>query len=185
MIGVTDLRKGSAFEIDGQPYLVLKYNHAVLGRKKARVKLTVRNLKTGRVNEKTFLGNKKLALIELENRFLLFRYFDGREYHFQEPKTSQDFEISQEILGEEGSFLKKDQKTKALFWEGQPLAVELPPSINLKVKKAAPGVKGDTTTNIYKPAVLENGLKIKVPLFIKPGDIIKVDTRSGEYAARV
>ena len=167
MIGVTDLRKGSAFELDGQPFLVIKYKHTALGRKKARVKLTVRNLKTGRVGERTFLSNKKLEPIELESKFLVFQ------------------EIPKEILGEKGKFLKKNQKVKILFWQDKPLSLELPTNVSLEVKEASPGAKGNTSTNAYKPARLENGLQVKVPLFINVGDIIKIDTRSGEYLERI
>ena len=167
MIGVTDLRKGSAFELDGQPFLVMKYKHAALGRKKARVKLTIRNLKTNRVGERTFLSNKKLEPIELESRFLVFQ------------------EIPKEILKEKGKFLKKNQKLKVLFWQDKPLSLELPTNVSLEVMEASPGAKGNTSANAYKPARLENGLQVKVPLFINVNDIIKVDTRSGEYLGRI
>lgn len=185
MIHVTDLRKGSCFELDGQPWLVVRYKHKVLGRKKAHVKLTVRNLKTGRTGERTFLSDKKLTEIDLEKRDLIFKYFDGREYHFQLPASAEEFAISADILGSDGNFLKKDQSVKVFFWSEQPLSIELPASVNLMVKETSPGIRGDTTTNVYKPARLENGSQVKIPLFVNSGDIIKIDTRSGTYIERI
>lgn len=185
MISVTDLRNGDAFEQDGQPFLVLKYTHTVLGRKKARVKLKVRNLKTGAVISKTFLSEKKLKSIKLETKKLVYLYFNGREHHLKEPDSDEEFEIEKDIIDKKGKFLKKNSEVDVLFWDKGPLAVELPTTMTYKVKETGPGVKGNSSINIYKPARLENGLKIKVPLFVKVSDIIKVDTRTGEYIERI
>jgi len=185
MISVTDLRSGDFFELDGQPFLVLKYTHAALGRKKARVKLQVRNLKTSAVLSKTFLGNKKLNEVKLEKNKLVFLYFDGKEYHFQDPDNNEEFEIEKQIMGKKGTFLKKKDKVDALFWNQSFISIELPITVNLKVIEADPGIKGNTSANIYKFAKFENGLRMKVPLFVKAGDIIKIDTRNGEYVERM
>jgi len=185
MIKVSDLRNGDAFELEGRPFQVIKSTHTVLGRKKARVKLQVRNLKTGAVVTKTFISEKKLPEIEFEAKKLVFLYFDGREYHFKEPDSDKEFEIKKDIVGENGKFLKKNSNLSVLFWDKNPLAIKLPITMTFRVKETEPGVKGNSSTNIYKPAKLENGLKIKVPLFVKIGDIIKVDTRSGEYLERI
>ena len=184
MTTVTSLKNGTAFELDGQPFLVLKYLHTALGRKKARVKLTIRNLKTGALLTRTFLSDKKLLEIELEKKQLAFLYFDGRQYYFQDQQGGE-FEISKENLNEKGKFLKKRETVEVIFWRGTPLFVELPIFVNFKVKEAPPGIKGNSSENAFKPVRLENGFKIKAPLFINSGDIIKVDTRSGEYVERI
>ena len=185
MVSVTRLRPGDVFEQDDQPFLVLAYTHTVLGRKKARVKLKVRQLKTGAVLTKTFLSEKKVEPVEVEKRKLSFLYFNGREYYFKDLESEEEFEVEKELIGGKGKFLQKNNQVEVLFWQEKPLSIELPITVDFKVEETDPGIKGNTSTNVYKPAKLENGLKIKVPLFVKVGDIIKVDTRTGEYIERV
>jgi len=157
MIPVTDLRAGKAFEVDGVPYLVLKYKHTKIGRGVASIKVKVRNLKNGSVSEKTFMN----------------------------PQDFSQFNLSGDLLDGKEKFLKEGEKFKVLFWNEKALSLELPISMVFKIKETSPGVKGNSATASSKQALLDNDLSLNVPLFINIGDRVKVDTRTGEYLERV
>ncbi|MBI2405840.1 elongation factor P [Candidatus Microgenomates bacterium] len=189
MIDVTDLRAGTTFQIEGTPYVVVKYTHTKLGRGGATVRVEVRNLKTGRVEEKTFNSGTRVEEAPTTKRRLQYLYKDEENAVFMDPQSFEQVEIPRRIAGGEIRFVKDGQEADVLFWSSGdavdvPLTIELPPKVTLKVTDTSPGVKGNSATNIWKPAVLESGLQIKVPLFINVGDAVRVDTRTGEYIER-
>jgi elongation factor P len=184
MINATELKNGTTFIMGGNPYKVVKYTHQKIGRGGANVKLSVRNLRTGSLEEKTFNSNIKVDQISIIKRALQFLYSDGKVVFFINPITFDQFEIPESIIKDQLPYIKEGETVDILFWENKPLSVDISPKVTLTIKETSPGVKGDTASNVYKPAVLENNLIVKVPLFIKVGDRIRVDTRSGEYVER-
>jgi elongation factor P len=185
MISATDLKNGTTFVMDGNPYKVVKYAHQKIGRGGATVKLSVRNLKTGNLEEKTLNSNYKVDNIDTVKKPLQFLYSDDQTVTFMDPSTYEQTELSRLLIKSELKFIKEGDTVDILFWDNQPLSVDIAPKVTLEVTETPPGVKGDTATNVYKSAILENGLVVKVPLFIKVGDKIRVDTRSGDYIERV
>ena len=185
MISVTELRAGRTFRFENEPYQVLEYRHTKLGRGTANIRVKVQNLRSGAIVEKTFISGAKVEPIETEVKFLQYLYQEGDNFYFMEPKTFEQFSLSRAALGPKAKFLQEGKEIKVLFWEKKPLMVELPNSLVFKVIQAPPGVKGNSATASYKPVTLDNHLVVKVPLFIKVGDKIKVDTRTGEYIGRV
>ena len=185
MINATNLRNGATFLYNGKPYKVIKYTHQKIGRGGATVKVKVRNLISGSVEEHSFSAEVTFEEADINKRKLQFLYFDEKNAVFMDPKTYEQEEIPLSVLEKQKMFLKEGQEMDILFWEDRPLLVDIPPKITLEVKETDPGVKGNSATNIYKPAVLENDYKLKVPLFIKVGDKIRLDTRTGEYVERV
>lgn len=188
MIPVTDLRNGTTFKQDGTPFVVLKYAHIKMGRGSATIRVTVRNMRTSSVEEKTFNSGGTVEPIVTTKRQLQYLYTDSSNTVFMDPKTFEQMEVAKNILGERAHFLREGQVVDVLFWSQEDssaaLDVSLPPNVVLSVVQTDPGLKGNSATNVYKPATLENGLTVKVPLFIKIGDKVKVDTRSGEYVER-
>ena len=184
MITASQLKTGTTFEIDGTPYKVLKYRHQKIGRGGANVILSIKNLKTGTKEEKTYNSSVKVEPISTVKRPLQFLYNDGSNAVFMDSTTYEQVEVPTNIIQDEIPYLKEGEIVDVLFWEDKVLSVDIPPKVVLTVADTAPGVKGNSATNIYKPDQLENGVDIKVPLFIKIGDRIKVDTRTGEYVER-
>lgn len=185
MISVTELRAGATFQENGQPYLVLKYEHIKMGRGNANIRVRIKNLEMGTVTERTFVSGAKVEEIVTTKRKLQYLYKDPNGFCFMNPKTFEQISVSATIVGEQGKFLAEGVSLDVLFWDEKALAVELPPKMTFVVTEAGPGIKGDSATNVYKPAVLNNGLQIKVPLFVNSGEKILVDTRTGEYTERV
>ena len=185
MIEATDLKNGSTFLLNNTPFKVEKYRHQKIGRGGATVKLTVRNLRTGDQQEKTFNSSHKVENIATLKKPLQFLYSDQSIATFIDPDTYEQIEIPANVLGDDLMYIKQGEEVDVLFWDDKALSVDIPPKVNLTVTQTDPGVKGNSATNIYKPAELENGLSLKVPLFINEGDIIRVDTRTGEYVERV
>lgn len=185
MISVTELRTGTAFKFEGQPYQVVEYRHTKLGRGAANIKVKARNLSTGAVVEKTFISGAKVEPIETTVKVLQFLYQDEKSLFFMDPRSFEQFSLNKSILGDRVRYLKENITFKVLFYEGEPLSIELPFSMVLEVIEAPPGVKGDSATASTKPVTLENNLVVQAPLFVKKGDKIKVDTRTGEYLERV
>lgn len=190
-INVTDLKGGVAFLHYGKPYQVIKYNLIKLGRGSATVRVTARNLETGGVEEIAYQSNTSVDEANTVKKKLQYLYKDANTAYFMDPETFEQIEISLGVLGDQVSYIKEGENVSVLFWEDPSastgpvaLSVDLPPKVVLKVIETDPGVKGNSTSNIYKPAVLENGLKTKVPLFINAGENIRVDTRTGEYIER-
>jgi len=185
MISATELKNGIAFLSYGKPYQVIKYSLIKIGRGGAVVKLTVRNLESGAIEEKSLSSNVSVDDVNTYKKRLQYLYISGDSLVFMDPKTYEQAEIPASVIGKAASFLKEGETVDVLFWDEKPLSVELSPKVELKVIECDPGVKGNSATNIYKPATLENGLNLKVPLFIKVGDKIRVDTRTGDYLERV
>jgi elongation factor P len=185
MISITELRHGATFQDNGRPLVVLEYKHTKLGRGKANIRVKVKDLLTGSVLEKSFISGARVEPIQTAKRPMQYLYQEGENLVFMDPKNFEQATIAAKLLGEQAKFLVEGQEVSVLFWEEKPLLVELPVSLVLKIKETGPGVKGDTAARSFKPATLENGAVVKVPLFLKPGDKVKVDTRTGEYLERI
>lgn len=184
MITATDLKNGTTFEINGKPFIVQKFAHQKIARGGGTVKVALRNLSTGKVQESTFQSTVKFDEIQTSKRRLQFLYSDADNAVFMIPDNYEQIEIPLDIVGEQIVFIKEGEEVNVLFWEDKALTVEIPPSVILSVSETDPGVKGNSASNMYKGAKLENGLEVRVPLFIKTGDKVKVDTRSFEYLER-
>lgn len=185
MIDVNDLRKGTTFILDGQIYEVLEYQHHKPGRGNAFIRTKLRNLRTGVIIDKTFLSGDRVQDIRVENREVQFLYRDGDLYYMMDTRTYEQIPVPAERLGEAVNFLKEGITLILREYEGEPLGVELPVTVDLRVVEAEPGVKGDTASGADKWVVVETGYRLRVPLFVNAGDIIRVDTRTGEYVTRV
>ncbi|MBI4029188.1 MAG: elongation factor P [Candidatus Blackburnbacteria bacterium] len=188
MINSTDLRAGTTFLSDGQPYQVLKYTFVKMGRGSATVKVKARNLISGSTVDKSYTSNNVVEDVQTNKRRLQYLYkdpsTDSGQAYFMDPKDYDQVTISVKTLGDQVAFLKEGGEVDVLFWDERALSLDLPPKVILTVTEADPGVKGNSASNIYKSAVLENGLQVKVPLFINKGEKIVVDTRTGEYIER-
>jgi len=185
MISVTEMRAGRLFEENGEPLQVLEYRHTKMGRGTASIKLKTKNLITGAVTEKTFISGAKVEPVETEVKIVQYLYRENEDYFFMDPQTFEQFNLSTKILAGKEKFLKEEQTVKILFWREKPLAVELPITLVFTVTQTPPGIKGDSVNASFKPATLDNGLEVKVPLFINIGDKIKIDTRTGDYVERI
>ena len=184
MIQSTDLKNGITFLSNGMPYKVVKYTHTKMGRGGATVRVVSRNLETGAVEEKTFSANVKVDEIATQKRKLQYLYFDGKNALFMDPSNFEQVEVGKNIIADELPFIKEGQDVNVLFWEDKALSIDIPPKVRMRVEETAPGVKGNSASNVYKSAKLENGLSVKVPLFINQGDSVIVDTRTGDYVER-
>jgi len=184
MLVATDLKNNVTFLLDGKPCKVVKYAHMKVGRGGASVTVSYRNLESGKLEEKTFQSTAHFDEIQTYKRSLQYLYKDTELAYFMDPMSYEQVEIPLSILGDDIFYLKEGGDANILFWNEKALQADIPPKVTLKVTETDPGVKGNSATNIYKQAVLENGRDIKVPLFIKAGEQIKVDTRTGEYVER-
>jgi len=180
----TDLKKGTVCQIDGQPYRVIDYGQKVMGRGGSIVNVKLKNLITGAVIPKTFKGQDKIEPAEVSNRTVQYLYNDGATYFFMDPESFEQFELSAELVDEASGFLKEGEHLTLQFFGERVINVELPKNIFLEVTYTEDVVKGDTTSNVLKDATLETGVSVKVPAFIKQGDIISVDTATGDYRER-
>lgn len=180
----TDLKKGTVCQIDGQPYRVIEYGQKVMGRGGSIVNVKLKNLITGAVIPKTFKGQDKIEPAEVSNRTVQYLYNDGETYFFMDPESFEQFELSADLVDEASGFLKEGENLTLQFFGDRVINVELPKNIYLEVTYAEDVVKGDTTSSVLKDATLETGVTVKVPAFIKVGDVISVDTTTGEYRER-
>ncbi len=186
MIGVQDLRKGTTFiDDDGNLYRVLEYQHVKQGRGNATIKTKLRNVKTGSTIDKSFQSGGRVQDVRLDHHTVQYLYNDGETYYFMDTETYEQPALSKDLLGESAMFLKENIVAELMTYEGQPIEVELPTTVDLKVKETAPGFKGDTASGGGKPATLETGVVITVPFFVNVGDTVRVDTRDGSYVTRV
>ena len=185
MIDVNMLRKGTTFTLDGELYKVLEYQHNKPGRGKANIRTTIRNLRTGSTQQKTFLSGDRVQDIRLEGRIVQYLYSDGEFCHFMDTDTYEQPILPMSTLGDDALFLKEGVELKLLEHEGEMIDYELPITVEMKVVDAEMAVAGDTATGATKELVLETGMKVRAPLFVNVGDVVKVDTRSGEYLSRV
>lgn len=185
MLKVADLKTGKFVKIDDIPFEVLEYFHTKIGRGGAIVKTKLRNLKTGNVIEKTFKGQEKIEEASMSFNSCQFLYSDGEEYFFMDNKTFNQFFLKKDILGASINFLKEGDNINVTFLEKEPMNIDLPIKVDFKVTEAQPGVKGDTASSATKEVEIETGFRLQAPLFIKVGDIIRIDTRNGKYVERV
>jgi len=184
MISVTKLRTGVCFLEGKSPYRVLDYKHKHLSRGSGTIKVKVANLNSGQSSTKTFKSGDKVEEIEVTKQKLQFLYTEDKNYLFMDPTSFEQISVSEKVIGEQGAFLKEGEEVEVLVWDEQVLDVNLPPKLDYRVEEAAPGEKGNSASNVYKDAKLENGMKIRVPLFVNKGDRVRVDTRTGEYVER-
>lgn len=185
MIDVNDLRKGVTFEYDGQLFKVLEYSHHKPGRGNATIRIKARNLKTGSNIEKTFQSGDRVPEARLDFHNVQFLYGDGDNFHFMDNETFDQPAISAEMIGDLAGYLKEGMECKLTFYNGAPLDIEVPLTVDLKVTAAEVAVRGDTATGVTKKVKVETGISVQVPNFVKEGDTIRVDTRTGEYVTRV
>lgn len=184
MLSTTDFRKGLKIKIEGEPYIIVDFQHARTAQRRAFVRTKLKNLKSGAVLEKTFSAGETFEEPDFEQKLMQFLYSSEKEYIFMDSKTYEQITFTEELLGDSRWYLKENDEYKILFFEGNPLDVDLPTSVVLRIQSTEPAIKGDSVTNITKNATLETGLQVKVPLFVKEGELIKVDTRTGEYIER-
>lgn len=185
MLETSDFKNGVIFENDGAVYQLVWFQHHKPGKGGAVMRTKIRNVHTGSIVEKTFKSGEKFKEITMTRRKKQYLYNDGQNYTFMDTETFDQFEVSKEKIGEAAHFLKENMEVDALYLEDKFLTLDMPASVELKVTQTMPGVRGDTVSNVTKPATVETGVEVAVPLFIKEGDVIKVDTRSGEYTGRV
>jgi len=185
MATTSDLRKGITIKLEGDLYTVVDFQHVKMGRGGAFVRTRLKNLKTGVVLERTFKAGDKIDIVHLEEKSFQYIYREGDTFYFMDMETYDQLPLSIEVVGEARNYLTENMEVNIIYADGEPVGVKLPNFVELKVVETPPGVRGDTATGGSKPAKLETGLTITVPLFIKEGDIIKVDTRTGEYIERV
>lgn len=183
MIGVTELRAGTTYQEDGHFFVVISYEHIKMGRGSANIKVKVRNLKSGTITDKSYINGAKVDDVSLVKKDMQYLYGDDANVYFMDPETYEQIDFSKKLMSD-FIYLKEGETFTVSFLEGKPLSVLLPPKMVFKVVETAPGVKGNSATNVFKDAILDNGLTVKVPLFMKVGELIKVDTRSGEYCEK-
>ena len=184
MIDVNELRKGVNFELDNELFRVLEYEHHKPGRGKATIRIKAKNLRTGTTLEKSFISSDRVKEANLEYHNVQYLYNDGSDYHFMDQDTYEQPAIPAEIIGETANYLVENLNIKLTFYQNEPLDIELPITVDLKVAEAEIAVRGDTATGVNKKVTTETGLKVQVPNFIEAGDVIRVDTRSGTYITR-
>ncbi len=180
----TELKKGVVVQIDGKPFRVIDYNQKVMGRGGSIVNVKLKNLIDGSVIPKTFKGQEKVDSAEVTNKTVQYLYADGDTFHFMDPESFEQFELSRDIVDSAAGYLKEGDSLGLQFFDGRVINVDLPKNLFLEVTYTEDVVKGDTTSSVLKDATLETGLVVKVPAFIKLGDVISVDTTTGEYRER-
>ena len=185
MISANEFRKGVTFEIDGQPYLIVDFQHVKPGKGAAFVRTKYKNLKTGATREEAFNPNDKFPKAQIETKEMEYLYNDGEMYYFMDSETYDQVPLNYEQVEDAIRFLKENDRVVIRFYKGTAFQVEAPNFVELTVTETEPGVKGNTATNVTKNAVVETGATIQVPMFINEGDKIKIDTRTGEYLSRV
>ncbi len=183
-LGVTDLRKGAVFSFEGHPYRVTEYSQKVVGRGGSIVNVTIKSLLDGKVLQKTFKGNEQLDSVDLAYANVQYLYNDGSKFYFMDNESYEQIELNADVIGEQAGFLKEGDTVKAMKLDGTTVSVELPKNVYLEVTYSEDVVKGDTTSSVLKDATLETGITVKVPAFIKTGDVISVDTDTWEYRER-
>ncbi|MCB9144042.1 MAG: elongation factor P [Anaerolineales bacterium] len=185
MIDVNELRKGVTFELDGNLYKVLDYSHNKTGRGNANIRIKARNLITGANIERTFNSGLSVQDVSLDFANVSYLYNDGELYYFMDKETFEQPGIKKESLGESAKFLQEGMEVKLTFYKGEPIDVEMPTSVDLKVVEAEMAIRGDTATGVTKKVTTETGLTVQCPNFVNVGDTIRVDTRTGDYVTRV
>src|SRR5882724_6861021 len=179
VIDTTEFRKGLKIEIDGEPYEITDFQHVKPGKGAAFVRTTYKSMLSGRVLQNNFRSGDKFGRPDIEEKEMQYLYVQGDDFYFMDNKSFEQTFIGSKVLGESRNFLKENINASILFFNGKALGVSLPNSVDLKVTKCDPGVRGDTVSGAQKPATLETGFVMNVPLFINEGDVLKIDTRDG------
>ena len=184
MISTNEFRAGAALIVDGQLYTIIEYQHVKPGKGGAFVRTKLRKIKDGGVVERTFKAGDKFEDAFIEKKPLQFLYRSGDEFHFMDTKTydQQMFMIGE--VGDAANYLKENLEVRAELYNNKLIGMELPTTVDLKIMESEPGIRGDTSKSAMKPAIMETGFKVLVPLFVEPGEVVKVDTRTGQYAGR-
>jgi elongation factor P len=185
MYSTTDFRKGLKVEIGGEPFVIVDFQHVKPGKGGAFVRTRLKSLVSGNVIDPTFRSGDRVDKPDLEEREMQFLYEAGGEFHFMETQTFEQLFLTADQLGGSKDFLKENIVIKALFHNKRPIGIEVPMFVELKIVKSEPGIRGDTATGVNKPATLESGAVIQVPLFVEEGDVVRIDTRTREYITRV
>lgn len=185
MLNATDLKNGIVFKEDNQILQVLNYEHIKMGRGSGTIKVKVRNLKTGSVTEKSFITGARVEEADVEKKKAQFLYEDKGTYYFMDSESFEQFPLPLDVLVDQAKYLKEGLDAQVVISEGQGLGVEIPNSLVYEITETGPAEKGNTVSNVFKSATLDNGLEVKVPMFMKVGDKVKIDTRSGQYVERV
>ncbi len=183
-VSTAEFKKGLKIVFDGQPYTIVEFQHVKPGKGGAFVRTKLRHMKLGKVIDNTFRSGEKVELVDFEERHMQYLYRDDR-YHFMDTETYEQLSLSEDEVGDAREFLREDTEVDVLVIDGSPAAVALPNFVELAIAKTEPGVRGDTAQGGTKSATLETGAVVQVPLFLNEGDIVKVDTRTGEYLSRV
>jgi len=184
MISPGNFRKGLKLMYEGNPYLVVDFQHVKMGRGRPHVKAKFKHLLTGQVIEKSFLTTESFDEPDLEERKMQYLYSQGDEFAFMDSSTYDQIMIDSNALGDARWYLVENDEYSIMFFEGRPISVQLPASVILEVTQAEPAIKGDTVSNVMKSAKVASGYEVKVPMFVKEGDKIKIDTRTGDYIER-
>ncbi|MGB9804013.1 elongation factor P [Desulfofundulus sp.] len=184
MISTNDFRTGLTIDLDGEVYQVIEFQHVKPGKGAAFVRSKLKNLRTGAVIEKTFNAGEKIPRAHVERREVQYLYNDGTSYNFMDMETFDQFSLTREQLGDAVNFLKENMTINLLMFQGKSIGVDLPNFVELKVVDTPPGIKGDTASGGSKPATLETGYVVQVPFFVEVGDVLQIDTRTGQYIKR-
>jgi len=184
VIKATDLRRGTVIILDGQNWVVADFNHLTPGNWRAMVQTKLKNLSTGAIIERRFRSTETLETAYVERKDMEYLYSQGPDHYFMDTETYDQIPFREDILGNAMEYLKPNMRVEIMYAAGKPVSVEIPKTVDLQVTDTPPALKGATVTNQYKDATLETGLKLQVPPFIQPNDIIRVDTRTGEYLER-
>ncbi|MBN2643169.1 MAG: elongation factor P [Victivallales bacterium] len=185
MFSTSDLRKGLKIEIDGQPWVITEFEFCKPGKGTALYRCKMKNMITGGGSEKTYRPSDKIDKPDLSESETYYSYADGDFFVFSDSETYEELRVHKEKMGDKAYFLLEESMCKILFFNGEPIDIELPNFIEKQIIETEPGARGDTATNVTKPATLDNGYELQVPLFINQGDVIKIDTRTGDYVERV
>ena len=185
MISTGDLKKGLVLQIDGEIWQVLDYHHIKMGRGSAQIRIKLRNVKRGQTVDRSFQAGEKWPRAYLEQRQVQFMYQDGNDYHFMDTESYEQFSMTRETLADAALYLVEGMTLDRTSYEGETIGVELPVTVDLKVIDTEPGFAGDTQSGARKPATVESGLVVQVPIFVEMGDTIRIDTRNGDYQTRV
>jgi elongation factor P len=184
-LNVNDLRNGAVFVSDGIIWQVLNYEHIKMGRGSGNIKVKVKNLKSGSITEKSFMTGARVEEANVEKKKAQFLYQEGDTYNFMDPVSFEQFSVAKSVIGDQTRYLKEGLEVTLIVSDSDALALELPNSLVYEISETGPGEKGNTVSNVYKEAVLDNGLIVKVPMFMDIGEKVKIDTRTGLYVERV
>lgn len=185
MISTSDFKNGMTIEFDGDVYTIVDFQHVKPGKGAAFVRTKLKNVRTGGVTERTFRAGEKVARAMMDRREMQYLYSAGDEYYFMDTETFEQMALQSEQLGNDVKYLKENMNIGVVIYQEQVMGIELPVSVGLIVAETEPGIKGDTASGGSKPAKMETGLVVQVPFFINPGDVLRIDTRTGEYIERV